>query len=101
MVLGNPCKVRIGGEQRQLEANAELGKEGVDRSHLEPASPTVVAQVGGGDVIVAFGLQEGESGESLDDPIEGSRSPKALEQLLQDQSRRVDGLSGFQGAGQR
>ena len=97
-MLGNPGEIRVAGEQRQLEANAELGEQGVDRPHLDPASSAVVAEVGGCDVIIPLWLQEGEGGEPLHDRFAGARSSEALKELLQDQAGREDGFAASQGS---
>lgn len=84
-MLGDTVKIGVGGQHRQLEADAELCQERVDRSDLNAAPAAIVAKIRGRDVILAFGPQEWEGTETLDDRLASARPPKPLKQLLQDQ----------------
>lgn len=96
MVRCDGDEVRVGREHRQLESDAELGEQSVDGAELYSATPAVVPEVGGGDVIVAFGTQEGQGGEAVDDGGASARAAEALEELLEHQARREDRLAGAQ-----
>ena len=98
MVLGDPAKIGIRGQHRQLEADAELSQERIDRAYLDAAPAAVVAQIRGPDVVVAFGPQERERTETLDDRIASARPPKPLKQLLQDQPGGEDRLISSEAA---
>jgi hypothetical protein len=101
MMPGDASEVRIRRQKRELEPDAQLGEQRVDRTHLDPAVPAVVTQTGGRDVIVSLWLQEGQGCKPVYDPLPGTGSPETLEQLLQDQSRRVDQLAPFKGTRER
>lgn len=93
---GNGCEVFVCGKHRQVVADAQGRQQGVDGRHLQAFAPASVSQVGRLDVVVAPGNQEREGGEAVDYLVTQSRSGKALEEFLQNQSGREDRLARSQ-----
>ena len=89
----DPAEVRVGRQEGELEADAELCEEGVDRAHLEPVPPAVVPQIRGCDVILALGSKTGKRGEPIDDRVACLRAAKALQELLKNEPGREYGFS--------
>lgn len=92
-------KVAIGGEHRQIVANAQLGKQCVDRPDLNAAAATQVSKICGLDMIVPVRNDHRYRGKPIDNLLASLRPRKSLKQLLQDQARREDLLSSFDDAG--
>ncbi len=86
-------KVAIRREHVEPVTNAKLRKEDIDRPDLEALSATGVSQLCGLDVILAFGNDERERRESLDDLVPCLRTPETLKKLLKDETRGEDGFA--------
>lgn len=67
LVLGDPGEVRVGGEQRKLVPDTELGQDGVAGADLYAAATRAVAELCRAELVVTVGCQEGKCGEALDD----------------------------------
>ena len=96
MALRQAQEIPVGGEHRELVADAQLGQERIDGPDLQAPPAAGVPQMGGVDVIPPIGDQERKVAEAFDDPISGSGAAEPLEQLLEDEPRGEDRLSGFQ-----
>lgn len=92
MMVGDATEICIGRQHRQLEADAELRKERVDRSDLDAPRTAIIAKIRGGDVVLAFRPQEWKRSESVDDRIASPGPSKPLEQFLQNQPGGEHGL---------
>lgn len=83
-------EVLVRREQRQAVAHAQLSEQRVDGADLHTGTAASIAQACRTDVVVAFGLQQRESGKALDDLGLGFRTGKALQELLENESCRDD-----------
>ncbi|MDN5760808.1 MAG: hypothetical protein L0H41_00620 [Microlunatus sp.] len=93
-------EVAVGGEQRVVVADGELGDECVDGPDLHTGSATGIAELGGGDVVIPVGAYQGEVAESCDDLGAGSVGNEPLQQFLEDQAGRDDEVVTGKGAEQ-
>ena len=94
----DPLEVRVCSEHCELVANAELGEQGVDRADLYAASAAGVSQLGRLNVVLAVGNQQGKGGKPLDDPVPRARAVETLKELLKDDARREDRVTGLERA---
>ena len=88
-------EVLVGGQQRQLVAQAELRQDRVDGSNLEPGPPAPIAQLRRFDVVLAIRRQQWKRCEAFDDLLACTRSGEPLQEILQHQARRHDSLTAF------
>jgi len=70
-----------------------LGDESVDGFDLDTLASAKIPQPRRFDVIVDFGCDDGEESEIPYDLIGGSGTLEPLEELLQDESRRDNGVT--------
>lgn len=70
-------------------ANAQLGEQGVNRSHLQTRTPAFIAQIRGARVIVSVRNNIRKDIEPLDDLRAGSRARETVQQFLKHESGRV------------
>ena len=89
-LLCHVAEIEVGRQHNQFVANADLGEQRVDGSSLNAVAATLVAQRGCVNVVVTHGRNHGERLKPFDDPRLVSRPPKALQQLLQNDSGRVN-----------
>ena len=94
----DPLEVRVCCEHYELVANAKPGEEGVDRADLDATSAAGVPQVGRANVVLAVGNQERKGGEPLDDPVPRTRAAEPLKELLKDEARGEDRVTGLKRA---
>jgi hypothetical protein len=91
-VLRREQEVIVGGEQRELVPNAELGQQGVDGANLYTGPATDVSNLCGSNVVLAIWLKHRKRFKGLDD-LGACRGPgKALEEFLQDEPGSDDKL---------
>lgn len=86
-----PCdsqKIAVRRQESELEADAQLRQQRVDRADLNPSPPAVVSKVGGGDVVVALRSEEGKSREAVGDRGPRAWTPESLQEFLQNQPGR-------------
>src|ERR1700730_3497655 len=100
-MVGIAREVPVAAEHRPFMTDAKRGQESIDRSDLYPGTPAAIAQLRRPDVIVAIGYQQRYGGESIQDLFTGSRPPKALQKLLQDDPGGQDRLAAFDGPQER
>ncbi len=91
------AKVLVGRQHRQIVPNAKLRQQGVDRSDLDTAAATFVAQLRGVDMVAPIRNQQRQGGKSIHNSLAIPRSGKALQKLLQHQAGRENCLAGFEG----
>lgn len=92
-MLRDAREIGIGREELQFMANAELGEDRVDRSHLDSSPPGTIANLGGFKVVVTVGCDERKSSESGDDRLLRARPLESLQDLLIDEARRNNELA--------
>ena len=83
-------EIPVSRQHDELVADAELGEQRIDGSHLYAAATAFVAQAGRGDVIAARRHDHGHVREALDELCPGARTVKTLQQFLKHQSSRVN-----------
>ena len=93
LVLGDPRKVRVGGEQPELVADAKLGTDRVDGADLNAPPPGAIANLRGLEVVVAIGCQEGQGAEACHDRLLVPGTVKSLKELLIDEASGGDELA--------
>ena len=86
-------EVLIRGEERQLVADAELGKKGVDCSDLHSALATVCTECGGVHVILSIGMHQRQRGKTINNLPACLGTGKPLKQFLENEACRHDSLS--------
>jgi hypothetical protein len=89
-VLRGRAEIVVRAEQDQIVLQTELDEHRVDGSDLNAVPATRVADYGGFDVVFTVWLQESERGEPLDQLATCFGPRKALQELLQHQTRRED-----------
>ena len=96
-VLGNVREILVGGQHREVVADAKLRQKSIDRSDLHALSATVVPQLRRLDVIVAIRHDERQRGKGLDDlrPVLGP--DEALQELLQNEAGRQKRFAALNG----
>jgi hypothetical protein len=94
---GGVGEVLVGGQERQLVADAELGEQGIDCSDLHASAAARRAECGGIDMILSFGLHERQRGKAVDDLSSRLGPRKPLQQLLENEACRHDRLRPEQG----
>lgn len=80
-------EILVRRQQHQIVPPAELYEQGIDRSDLHAATAAGVPDFCCFDVVFPARLEEGESGEALDELGSRLGSGKALQKLLQYQTR--------------
>jgi hypothetical protein len=90
VVFGDATEVSVCGQQRELETDAQLRQQGVDRADLKPTHSAIVSEICGIDMVPALGHEESERGEAINDCGSRSWPSKSLQELLQDQAGRED-----------
>ena len=81
--------------------NAQLREQRVDCADLQVGAAAAISQFRGVDVILPIRGQERQGRKPLDDLFARPRAGKTLQQLLQDQAARYDGIATFKRASQR
>ena len=71
---------------------AQLDEQRVDRAHLNPSSAAGVADLGGGDVVLPIGADEGQRAEPLDDDLHRLRAVEPLQKFLEHHARGHHGV---------
>jgi len=66
--------------------DGELGKQGINGSHLNTCFATCVSQGRGADVILSIGRKQRQGGETFDDLRLGFGAREPLQQLLKNQA---------------
>jgi len=89
-VAGGTHEITIGAEQLEVMGDAQLSDEGIDGAELHSGAATGVAQVGGGDVVVARRLHSGEGAEAATDLGLTALRQEPLQKFLHDEARRHD-----------
>jgi len=79
---------------------AQLGEERVDRADLDAPTSARAAQGGRLDVVRAVRNDERQGSEGLDNPWLGTGTAEALQEFLQDQSRREHEVVVLEGPAQ-
>lgn len=97
MVFGDPFEVAVRRQQGELETDAQLREQSVDRADLNTSSPAVVSKVRGGDMVVALRSDAGKSREVADDRGPCARTAEPLQELLQNQPGREHWLRATKG----
>ena len=92
-MLRNPQKITVCRQYRELEANAKLCQQGVDRADLKAVPSAGVSEIGGVDVVASIGNEKGQGGEAIDDRVSRSRSPEPLQEFLENEAGREDGFA--------
>lgn len=64
---GGVGEVLIGGQERQVVADAELGDQGIDGSDLHTGAAACRAERRGVDMVLSIGLHQRQRGEAVDD----------------------------------
>src|SRR5581483_5021851 len=68
-MVGDPIKVFIAGEHRQVMADAQLGQQRVNRSDLRALPTAMVAERGGLNVILSVRHQQRDRGKPIQDQV--------------------------------
>lgn len=85
-------EVLVRGQKRKVMTNAKLGEQGIDRPDLNTGPATRRAQGGGIDVVLSIRLHERQGCKAVDDLRPRLGTGKALQQFLENEARRHDGL---------
>ena len=86
-------EVSIGAQQGQLMANCQLYQKSVNRSELHAVPATLIAHSGGLDMVVTIGCYRRQGGEAVQNGVALARAAKALQELLQNETSRINRLS--------
>jgi hypothetical protein len=89
-MLGDSLKILVRRQHDQLMADSELREERIDRPHLNAASPAAISQFRRGDMVLPIRGEQWKRAEAIDDRPAGAWTREALEQFLQDETRRHD-----------
>ena len=88
MVLGDLREIGVRREKLEVMGDAERREQRVDRSDLDAPATAGVADLGGGDMVVATGNEQRQHREPLDDPRARLLAIESLQELLQHDPRR-------------
>ncbi len=80
--------------------STQLGKEGVNRSNLNPGATARVAQFRRVHVIAPIGNDKRQCGKPINDLLAGLRAREPLQQFLKDEPCGDDGVTGLKAAAQ-
>jgi|SRR5215469_2641948 len=94
-------EVLIGAEECQAVPDAKLGNQRIDRPNLNSCATTRVAERCCLDVVVSVRNQERYGGKPLENLSACLGPSEALQQLLENQAGREDGLAGAKGVRER
>lgn len=76
-------EVTIGCQQCQIVPDAKLRQQRVNRTELNPRTPTVIAQFCGIDIVPPIRNKQWERRKSLHEILARARSRETLQQFLQ------------------
>ena len=93
---GCPGKILVGRQQCQCVAKAELREKCVYRADLEACTTASIAQFCGIDVVQSIRKEQRYGSKAVDDLLSCTRPREALKQLLQDDTRRDDGVAALE-----
>jgi hypothetical protein len=79
---GNSHEVVVGRKKRQIVPKAELRQNRINGADLQPCAAAAIAKLGGLDMVLAVGREQGQGAEALDDLTAVAGPGKALQQLL-------------------
>ena len=96
----NVLEVLIGAEEYQAVPDAKLGNQRIDCSNLNACATTRVAERCSLDVVISVRNQERYGGKPLENLGACLGPSETLQQLLENQSGREDGLPGAKGVGE-
>ena len=96
-MLGRVDEVVVRGQERQLVSDAELRKQGVDGTHLNPGPPADVPEFGRGDMVLTIWLEHRKRFEGFNDLVARRWARKSLEEFLKDKPSRDNDLVSQQG----
>jgi hypothetical protein len=94
-------KVLIGAEESQSVPDAKLRNQRVDCPDLNSRSTTGVSQRRSLDVVISVRIQKRHGGKPLENLSACLGPSETLQQLLEHESSREDGLAGAKGVGER
>ena len=89
---GRMGEVFVGGQHGQLVTTTQLDQQRIDRSDLNARPTAGVSNLSGCDVVLPVRLNHGQRAKPLDDRGGSLWSGEALQEFLQHQTRRDDGL---------
>jgi len=89
----NPLEVSIRREQDQVVRKTEPRKQRVDRADLRPSPATSIPERRGLDMVLSIRDKKWKRSEAVDDRPSIPRTVESLQQLLQDQTGRKDGIA--------
>lgn len=98
---GDALEIIVGGQHREVMADANLRQQGIDRSNLNPRAPAAVSQLGRLDVIVSIWDDEGQSRKPIQDLRASFGTRKSLQQFLKDETGREDRFARLNRAHER
>ena len=93
-------EVLIGAEEYQAVPDAKLGNQRIDCPYLNSRATTGVAERCSLDVVISVRNQERYGGKPLENLGACLGPSETLQQLLENQSGREDGLPGAKGVGE-
>jgi len=94
-------EVPVGAEKCQTVPDAKLRNQRIDRSSLNSCSTTRVSQRRRLDVIISVRNQERHRGKALENLAACLRPSETLQQLLENESGREDGLASPKAVSER
>lgn len=100
-MASNAGTVFVACEHHQVMAHTERGQECIDGANLHPRAPAAIPQARRSNMIVAVGNEERDRGKSIQDVLACLGARKALKNFLENEPRRDNRLSGFDGANER
>jgi hypothetical protein len=91
-------EIIVAGEHCQVMTDAQLGEDSVDGSDLNTGAPASIPEISSFDVVLPFRRDQRDRRKSAQQCLAIPRTGETLQQFLQDEAGRIDGLAFFQGS---